>query len=33
MQPPRVVQDTADSWEKAWRSQAQRERAAAWRVA
>jgi phage terminase large subunit len=33
MQPPRVVQDTADSWERAWRAQSQRERAAAWRVA
>lgn len=33
MQPPRVVVDTADSWERAFRAQAQRERASGWRVA
>ena len=33
LQPPRVEQDTADTWEKAWRAQKQRENVAGWRVA
>ena len=33
LQPPRVVQDTADSWERAWRAQSQRDKAPTWRVA
>lgn len=33
LQPPRVEQDNADTWERAWRAQRQRETAAGWRVA
>ena len=33
MQPPKVEQDNADSWERAWRAHRQRENAAGWRVA
>jgi hypothetical protein len=33
LQPPRAEQDRGDSWERAWKSQSQREKAATWRVA
>jgi hypothetical protein len=33
MQPPRAVEDKGDSWDRAFRAQSQREKAATWRVA
>ena len=33
LQPPRIEQDNADTWERAWRAQKARENAAGWRVA